>query len=143
MTITKISKDATFSPSTVVQPDNKHVHAKFSARKSDQGDRYELVCNLDFSACSQSDILELATKTCVIDLQRQWRVAATAPNSTATTRNPFAMVNVKTAIVEATRTTGTPMQRAISAFGKLSASERAAIIKSLNAETAQPAKKTA
>lgn len=140
MTITKISKDATFSPSTVVQPDNKHVHAKFSARKSDQGDRFELVCNLDFSDCSQSDILELATKTCVIDLQRQWRVAANVPNSTATTRNPFATVNVKTAIVESTRTTGTPMQRAVSALGKLSPAERAAILKEL---TAQPVKKTA
>lgn len=139
MSIRVIKSDETFSGSTVVQPGGKIVNAKFSARKSDKGDRYELNCKLDFSSCSPTDILELATRTCVIDLQRQWRVAANAPNSKATSTNPFAAVNVKTAIVDATRATGTPMQRAVSALGKLSAAEREAILKSLTADT----KKTA
>lgn len=138
MTITKIAKDATFSASTTVMPGGKAVGVTFSARKSENSDRYAVTSQLDFSECSQSDILELATKTCIIDLQRQWRVLANAPNSTATTRNPFEKVNVKKAIVESTRSTGTPVQRATSALAKLSPTERAAIMKALQAEMATP-----
>lgn len=142
MTITKIAKDATFSGSTTVMPGGKNVTAKFSVRKSENSDRYELTSNLDFSTCSQSDILELATKTCIIDLQRQWRVQANSPNSKATIINPFQKVNVKSAIVDATRSTGTPVQRAASALSKLSTAERKAIMAALMAEL-EPAKKQA
>lgn len=142
MTIRKIATDETFSASTVVQPGGKTVHAKFSVRKTENDPRFELLCKLDFSTCSQTDILELATKICVIDLQRQYRVRA---NSTGHdyNHNPFALVNVKSAIVENTRSTGTPMQRAVSSMTKLSAAERAEIIKMLTATNPTPAKKTA
>lgn len=139
MSIRKIATDETFSGSTVIQPGGKIVAAKFSVRKSETSDRYELNCKLDFSACSQTDLLELATRTCVIDLQRQWRVAANVPNSTAMKTNPFAAVNVKTAIVETTRSTGTPMQRAVSAMNKLSTAERSAMLKMLEADTKKSA----
>lgn len=123
MTIRKIATDETFSASTTVQPGGKIVNAKFSVRKTENDPRFELVCKLDFSACSATDILELATKTCVIDLQRQYRIRANTPNHNITV-NPFAAVNVKSAIVDATRSTGTPMQRASSSMLKLNRQEQ-------------------
>lgn len=143
MSIRKMTKDETFSGSVNVQPGNKIVVAKFSARKSDKGERFELLCKLDFTACSQIDILELATRTCVIDLQRQWRVAANAPNSKAMTVNPFATVNVKTAIVDTTRSSGTPTQRAVSALNKLNDKERDEMLALLQKDKETRGKKTA
>jgi len=129
MSIRKLAADAEFSPVTKVTGKIVAITRTVKTDK-DAKFRYELTCSLDFGTCSAEEILELATRSAWIDIQRQWRELAGTKGSTATTVNPFAKVNVKTAIVDATRKSGPrdPKVTAANALAKLSPAERAALI---------------
>lgn len=140
MTIRLIKSDETFSTTCNVDTAKKTVTATYGVRKTDKSPRYALTSAFDFSGVSQAELLELAIRGVIIDTQRQWRVLANAANSTAERVNPFASVNVKTAIIDASRKTADPVTKAVNALNKLSPAERAAILKALGEK---PAKKTA
>lgn len=129
-----LKTDETFSPSHVFDAAKKTDNASFAVRATESAPRYALTSLLDFSACTQEEILEMAARTCIIDLQRQWRVLANTKGSTATTANPFARVNVKTAIVDAGRKSATPVSKAANAVNKLSDAEKKALIAELQAQ---------
>ena len=103
--------------------------------------RYMLTSTFDFSGCSDAEILSLALKSVVIEAQRQWRDLANTKGSTATTVNPFATVNVKSAIVDATRRTADPVARATAMAKKLTPEQIAAIAREMGLAVTAPAKK--
>lgn len=138
-----LKSDETFSTGHVFDAAKKTDHVTFSVRATEKGPRYALTSTLDFSACSPEEILELAARTCVIDLQRQWRVIANTKGSTATTVNPFQRVNVKTAIVDNSRKTASPVSKAANAVNKLSEAEKRALIAELTASMTPNAPKAA
>lgn len=140
MTIRVLKSDETFSPSATVS--GKKVAVKWTVKKdkNEKSPRYVVETTLDFSGVSQDELTLLAVRPIVIELQRQWRELATAKGSTATTVNPFASVNVKSAIVDATRRTADPAARAKSLLAKLSPAERKAIMAAFAAEQ-KPARK--
>lgn len=125
MTIRTIKDTDTFSSTFVYDPKTKHAAVSFSCRAKEGDPRHVLTCDIDYSTCSQAEIMELANRTVVIDLQRQWRVLAATKGSTARTVNPFAKVNVKTAVVDATRKSATPATKVMANLVKLSAKELA------------------
>lgn len=134
-----LKSDETFSPSHVFDAVKNTDNVSFAVRATESAPRYALTSTLDFSACSKEEILELAARTVIIDLQRQWRVLANTKGSTATTVNPFAKVNVKTSIVDAGRKSATPVSKAVNALNKLSDAEREAIIRELQAPSTSKA----
>lgn len=142
MTISIIKSNDTFSAKFSYVPATKAANVTFSCRRDEKSDRYALTSVIDFSGCSQAEIIELATRTVVIDLQRQWRVLAASNLANATRANPFSKVNVKAAIVDATRKTATPIAKAKSAASKLTDAEKRAMIAELEAslKPAVPAK---
>lgn len=139
MTIREMKNDETFTASTTVN--GKTVDATWSVRANENGPRYAVTSKFDFSGCSQAEILELAMRSVVIDVQRQWRILAASKGSTARTVNPFKAVNVKTAIVDAPRKSAPANVKAANLFAKMSAAEQKAFLASIGA--AAPAKKTA
>lgn len=136
MTIRTIKDGDTFSASFDFNEKTGHAAATFSVRPSDKEPRHVLSCDIDYSKLSKSELVELANRSVVIDLQRQWRVLAATKGNTARTVNPFARVDVKTAIVDAARKSATPAQRASNALTKMSAKERADMLAALQAMVA-------
>ena len=134
MTIKTIKDTETFSSTFEFDPKTKHAQVAFSVRAKEGDPRHVLTCDIDYSKCSQAEIMELAQRAVTIDLQRQWRVLAATKGSTAKTVNPFAKVDVKTAVIDATRKAATPMSRAMSALSKMSAAEKAELLKALQAK---------
>jgi hypothetical protein len=141
MTIRTLKDSDTFSSSFDYNEKTKHALVEFSARAKDGEPRYAMKCDLDYSTLSHVELVELANRSVVIDLQRQWRVLAATKGSTV---NPFARVNVKSAVVDASRRVASPATRAASALTKMSAKERAdmlAALQAMVAEDKKPAKK--
>lgn len=126
MTIRELKKDETFS--TTLTINGKIVNATWSVRKNEDGPRYAVTSKFDFGAVSTTELYELAMRSVIIDVQRQWRILANAKGSTATRVNPFATVNVKTAVIDAGRKTADPKTRASNLLAKLSEAERKAVL---------------
>ena len=133
MTIRTLKDTDTFSTSFNYDATKKHATVEFSVRASEKEPRHAMKCDFDYSTLSQAELVELANRAVVIDLQRQWRVLAATKGSTARTVNPFAKVNVKAAIVDAARKSADPKTKAFNALNKLSDSERAALLAELQA----------
>lgn len=131
MSIRKLNKDEKLSNSTSIV--NSTATAVFKVRRSESSDEaFVLTCKLDFSTCSQDEILALATRTAIIDIQRQWRVAHVTEKGDPKS-NEFATVNVKSQVVDSQRKTADPLAKAKSLLDKLSPTERAALLASLKA----------
>ena len=125
--IRKIGKDDTASTKITVA--GKNVTAVYTCRKDkDAADRYSVQSTLDFSNCSQDEILEMAARTIVIDLQRQWRTLAKNNLANATKAGTFASINVKQDVVEAARKATDPAIKVVSALDKMSDAEREAVL---------------
>jgi alkyl hydroperoxide reductase subunit AhpC len=136
MSIRTIKDTETFSPTATYVPATKLMTATFSVRPSDKEPRHVLSCVIDYSKLSPTELVELAHRSVVIDLQRQWRVLASVKGNTARTVNPFARVDVKSAIVDAARKVATPAARASNALTKMSAKERADLLAALQSMVA-------
>lgn len=134
MSIRTIKDTDTFSSTFDYDAKSKHATVEFSVRAKDGEPRHVLKCDIDYSGLSQVELVELAQRGVTIDLQRQWRVLAATKGSTARTANPFAKVNVKAAIVDASRKVATPMSRAMSALAKMTAKEKEELLKALQAK---------
>jgi len=86
---------------------------------------------LDFSGCSQEEILGLAAKTAWITLQRQWR---TADAKTQLDGAAWEKVHdVKKDILDTQRVKKTDAEKAKSAFDKMDATEKKAFLEMLKA----------
>lgn len=142
MTIRVLKSNESFSPQVKITGKKAQVQWSVKKDKSEKSPRFAIATELDFSAVSAEELMTLAIRPVVIELQRQWRELAATKGSTATTVNPFKTVNVKTAIVDATRKTADPVARAKAAMSKLSDKERAAILAAFQASV-QAGKKSA
>lgn len=91
------------------------VRVGYSFKLSDAAkERYGAVTTLDFAGCTQADILELATKSLVIKLQRNLRQMSNGALDATVYQN----VNVKRDLVEATRSAIDPETRDLHAFAR-------------------------
>ena len=125
--IRKLAKDE--AASTKMEVRGKTVSAVFSARKDkDAADRYSIETELNFGNCSNEEILELAARIVLIDLQRQWRAVAKGNMSAATKDGTFAKVDVKTEVVDAARKGADPTTKVVNVLDKMSDAERNAIL---------------
>jgi hypothetical protein len=103
MSIRSLKNDEKFSASFTYDPATKVATVVWSCRRSEKDPRYAFTSQLDFSNVGEADMAELASPTAIIALQRRWRVLANSNLENATTVNPFAKVNVKSAIVDVER----------------------------------------
>lgn len=126
MTIRKLSTDEKLSTSTSIK--DTTCTATFGVRASEASTtRFALTCKLDFSGCSREELIALASKSVIIDVQRQWRVAH-IDDKTDPKSNEFATVDVKKSIVDATRKTADPMAKVKSALSGMSPEAVAALL---------------
>jgi hypothetical protein len=136
--IRKLGKEDAASTKLTIA--GKKVTATYTCRKDkDSPDRYAVESTLDFSNCSQDEILEMASRTVVIDLQRQWRTLAKSNLANATKPGTFGTIDVKRDVVEATRKAADPTTKVVSVLDKMSDAEREALL----ARYAQTARKKA
>jgi hypothetical protein len=140
MTIRTLKDSDTFSSSFDYNEKTKHALVEFSARAKDGEPRHAMKCDLDYSTLSHVELVELANRSVVIDLQRQWRVLAATTGSTARTVNPFARVNVKSAVVDASRKVASPVTRVAKGLTLISAKERADMLAALQLMVAEDKK---
>jgi len=140
MSVRQIVKDEKFSTSAKV--DGKKVRAIFACKQNETtGTRYAVTSTLDFNGVSAEDILTLATRSVIIDLQRQWRVKANVDLKTATNPQFMSNVDVQKQVVEsAPRKSAEPVSTAKSKFMKLSHAEQVAFLAEMNARVAPTTK---
>lgn len=136
MTIRTLKNDETFSSKFDYNEKTGHVLCAFTVRPSEKELRHVLECDVDYSKLSKPELIELAHRGVVIDLQRNWRTLAATKGNTVRTVNPFAKVDVKSAVVDASRKVATPITRASSAISKMTAKERADMLAMLQAAVA-------
>ena len=104
----------TFKRSIVVQSDNKTVHTTYTFKPDEKSKNvYPVETVLDFSNCSQAEILELATQQIRIVLQSRFRSMGDAQRLDPTT---YARVDVKSEIVETQRAVVDDDTRAVRAL---------------------------
>ena len=136
--IRKLGKDE--AAPTKLAIEGRKVTAMYTCRKDkDSADRYAVQSIVDFTNCSQDEIIEMASRTIVIDLQRQWRTLAKSNLANATKPGTFATIDVKRDVLEATRRATDPATKVVSALDKMSDAEREALL----ARYVQPAKRKA
>lgn len=133
-TIKKLDKDETFS--AAVKVEGKKATVSFTASPSEKAKENGLrfgVSNvtLDFSNCTPAEIIEQACRPMVIDLQRRFRVGYAADAKKALEPRTWTQFDVKTDIIDAARAPQDPKSRIMSGWAKLTAPERAAILKTL------------
>lgn len=93
--------------------DNSRVRSAYTFRKDENSkDRYPITTVFDFSNCSQAEILELATASVRITLQAKLR----AMGDGALNPDVYAKVDVKSDILDTTRSQVDPMTSAIRAL---------------------------
>ena len=94
---------------------------------SGSSNRFNLEWRFDFADVSQKELVELATRTVLIRKQGEWRKAQDRMNATVWDNVVFAVRD----ILDSKRKTADPFQRLMSQIGKMSAGEKAAIMKTL------------
>jgi hypothetical protein len=111
--LTPIGADEKVSKTVdVIGPDK--VKAVYTFKTSERSsDVYRKETVFDFTGCSESDLLFLATATCRITVQRKLRELSEAEMLDPAT---FAVVNVKADIVDAKRQSADEMTKAIRAL---------------------------
>lgn len=95
--------------------------------------RYEMTWTLDFRTCSDKQMLELASRSALIDAQRKWRGETDAQRLDGE-RWDGITINVADAMGE-TRRTADPVSKAANAVNKLTPEQRAAFIAELTKDT--------
>lgn len=125
--IRKLSSTEKFSSSQVLA--DKLNTVTFAVRpEKDSQSNYALTCALDFSTVTNEELITLATRAIVIDLQRKWRVSH-AGDKTEPTTNEFATVDVHKMITETTKgKPANPAAKAKKALDLLSPEARKALL---------------
>ena len=125
MSIRKLAVDEKFSPSIAVV--GEKATASYAVRQNEtSGDRYALETTFDFAGVSQSELIEMACKSLIVDRQRAWRVLAASNKKEATDNNPYATVAVRELLdAPRTRTNQPPVSKAAKLFEGMSAAEKA------------------
>lgn len=135
--IRKLSKDETATTSLTVS--GRLANAKFYVKPSKaSSDQYEIAAAIDFAKCSPEEILRLAARTVVIDLQRRFRsdIAGDADSKKrAMDQATWDAVDVKSAIVDAARRSADPVAKARKSLEKLDDATRAALLAELTKKT--------
>jgi hypothetical protein len=129
-----IGGDETFSPATDCS-ENAAV-CKYAVRPVENGPRFEINAKLDFTNCSREEIIAMAAKTAIIDLQRQFRVGyAGSKRDEAMNPATWAVVDVKKQIIDTTRApkSADPVKTVRSALDKMTPEARKALLAELAA----------
>lgn len=125
--IRKLSATEKFSASQVINGKANTVSFAVRPEKDSQAN-YVLTCALDFSSVTDDELITLATRAIVIDLQRKWRVAH-AGDKTEPTTNEFATVDVHKMLTETTKgKPANPAAKAKKALDLLSPEARKALL---------------
>lgn len=105
----KIANDETFSTVATVIPNSKKLEMAFAVKPSEKSpDRFEIKSTVDFSKCSDADVLLLAAQSVRITMQRMFRVAYLGSNkSEALADATWQKFDVKSRIIDVERTRGT------------------------------------
>jgi len=94
MSIRKCGGSEKFSPSYVANGDK--VTANFGLRFNIEGERYILTSVFDFTGVTRQELLEMASKGEIVgDVGRRWRLQYAENRGLATTKNSWALVNVR------------------------------------------------
>lgn len=129
MAIKKLTKDdkATIN----MKVDGKVVHVDHTVKtERDSPVRYQLHWALDFSNVKPEDILELAARTITIKLQADWRKSKNQLDEKSWDKVTFDVAGV----LADSRRTVDPLTKAANAVQKLSADEKAELLKLLQAK---------
>lgn len=130
MSITKIAADGKATITTKVVSET-HLECRFAVRQNESsGTRYQVVSTVDFTDVTAEEMMALASRTIVIDAQRQFRVLAAENLNEATKPDAWAKISVRE-FLDRDRKDVDPKTRALNAMKKLSPEERAAILKLL------------
>lgn len=103
-----IPDDETFSRTVVPAVDDKTVAVTYAVKVDAKSTRrYEVKTTLDFSQCSDEDLLRLAADSAIISVQRLWRVTARGKDAaSAYDAAKWSRINVKTDIIDVERSRG-------------------------------------
>ena len=126
-------KDA-FSPSVVVE--GSVVETQFAVRPSDSDNspRYVVECEFDFSDVPSSEVLKLATRTLVIDMQRRFRTIYLdkEEGGPEVARSTVEKTHSVKELLENARPKSDPVAKIKALAGKLSAEELRALVADLS-----------
>lgn len=129
MTIKAITKDETARRDFKV--DGKRVKVVHTVRPDrDSDNRFNLTWTLDFGKVSDADVLELAARTITIRLQADWRKAKNKMDEKVWDHTGFDVA----AILAEARQTADPLTKATRQIEKMSADEKAALLKLLQGQ---------
>lgn len=135
-----LKKDEKVSQAKEVTPDGNSVVLDCTIQDASTGTTYAARgVRLDFSNCSQADILRLAAAKAIAAYQMRakvaWRKADGSTDRAALGRalaaENWKVIDVKSAIVDTERRAMTPVEREVARIQKLSAAEREALLKAL------------
>lgn len=94
MSIRKAAKDEVFSPS--YKAEGEKVTATFGLRFNADSERYILTSVFDFTGVSRQELMIMASKGEIVgDVGRKWRVLYASDRAAATTKNVFALMNIR------------------------------------------------
>ena len=131
--ITKVANGETAT--TALNVTGKVANATFYVKPSKTAtDQYKIPAALDFANCSQEEILRLAARTVVIDLQRKFRSdiqGDTESKKRAMDAATWAKVDVKSSIVDAARRAADPVAKVRNSIAKLDDATRRALLAEL------------
>lgn len=127
MAIKTLTRDESAERSTTTE--GKIVHVTRTVKpKSDSEVRYVVEWNIDFDGVTNQELLQLAARGVVIDIQRLFRAASDKERESFGKRN-FSVRELLDTTRE--RKTADPATRAKNAVAKLSDEEKAALIADL------------
>ncbi len=106
--------------------DGDTVHVTRTARENEEQPRTVLSWDLDFSNCSNEELLRLAADSVVIAMQSRWRKAPDRQKAEAWDNVTF---DVKAEVVDRARIAKSPMQKAVSLLSGMTQAEREEFLK--------------
>lgn len=127
-----LKADETVSRTRKVFDEGRKVKATFTITYDKKSYAVEDAV-FDFSDCSQEDILGLAMRAAVIATQSRAKVAMRSNLGGALERSNWAVIDVKKDIVDTERRAASPVDKAATLLGKMSAEDRAALLAMLKA----------
>lgn len=134
--IRPLGKDEKPISKTVVNEDGNTVEAWYSlGTNKDIGKPHQGYTVFDFSGCSKAELLDLASRSPLIAVQRRWStIARSSGTETASKPGTFATVDVKKDIVNATRQSAPPMAKADKLINSMSEADKRALMAKLETE---------
>lgn len=126
----KLTKDETSNKSIAVNVEKKVGKVTHTVKPSAKDDtRYELIWNMDFSKCTDEQILGLATRSITIMKQNDWR----RDDKRTDARKWHNVTFDVAAEMSGRRQAADPAQKVVTQASKLDADQRAELIKQLQA----------